>query len=439
MEGTLAFRGIRYARADRFGPAEVLPFQGADPESPRGPVPPQNPSRFNVLLGPPAALDQDEDCQFLSVFTSGLSGRRPVMIWFHGGAFITGGGELPWYDGTLLAAEQDVVVVSVTARLGALGYLFPEGEGAAERPSPATTDQMAAIEWVHRNIESFGGDPDDITLFGQSAGGFSLEVMLRWGLGPYVRAAIIQSGFIGQPSLSHDPASVTRQAADFVALLGKDPRSSSTAELLSAQVEFARRAGTVEVWGPVRPSEEKRIEVSLLAGWTRHDTFPYVAMENGVFEPYPRHLETFSEEVRRRNHHEIAVGTFEVLDEVVNGGQPAWLYEFDWEIPASGWGAPHCIELPFLLGDRHAWRAAPMLRGADWQRVEQQSRHLRAVWASFARHRRPGDEWIQYDPVTRTANSITDLFGTPARPHCGAPSQAEVGTDVAGHSKQEKV
>lgn len=410
MGASLAFRGIRYATAERFGSAKLLAFQGIDPERPRGPVPPQNPSRFDVLLGPPAPLEQSEDCQVLSVFTPEQAGRRPVMIWFHGGAFITGGGELPWYDGTHFAAEHDVVVVSVTARLGVLGYLVPDSSATGEQPSPAMTDQMVAIEWVRRNIELFGGDPRNITLFGQSAGGFSVEVMLRWGLGPHVRGAIIQSGFIKQPSLTHDRASMARQAADFVTLLGKDPRSSSVEELLSAQAEFARQAGTVEVWGPIRPPSEKPIQMPLLAGWTRHDTLPYILMDNNIFEPQPEHFDQFAREVAHRNHNEISEGTFELLDDAVAHDHPAWLYEFDCIIPTAGWGSPHCIELPFLLGDHQAWSAAPIIRGVDSQALEEQGRRVRSVWTSFARHRAPSSGWRRYDPTTRTVNQINVAF-----------------------------
>lgn len=401
-----AFRGLRYARADRFASAELTPFDGTMVEGDRGPLPPQNPSRFDAILGPPAPLEQREDCQVLSIFTPATTGQRPVMIWFHGGAFITGGGELPWYDGTALAVEQDVVVVSVTARLGALGYLFPDGLESAIRPSPAMTDQLAAVEWVHRYIEQFGGDPENITLFGQSAGGFSIEVMLRWGIGPEVRGAIVQSGFIKQPSLTHERDTVTTQAMEFRALLNQDPRSATVAELLAAQAEYARQVGTVEVWGPVRPSAEKPVSLPLLAGWTKDDTLPYVLMENDVVAPDASHFALYGEEVRQRNAKEIARGTFDTLDDALAHGQRGWAYEFELHVPTSGWGAPHCMDLPFLLGDHDSWRAAPIVRGADWSLLAQQGSYVREIWASFARDQDPGHGWIAYHPTSKPLNRL---------------------------------
>src|SRR3954466_15976830 len=102
-ERSRAYRNIRYAVAERFGPAEAVPFDGMVDDRERGPVSPQNPSRFDAIIGPPAPLAQSEDCQVRSGFTPRASGRRPVVVWFHGGASITGGGELPWYDGGRLA------------------------------------------------------------------------------------------------------------------------------------------------------------------------------------------------------------------------------------------------------------------------------------------------------------------------------------------------
>jgi para-nitrobenzyl esterase len=330
------------------------------------------------------------------------------MVWFHGGAFITGGGELPWYDGDLLAAQQDVVVVTVTARLGALGYLCLD----RDRPSPAATDQMTAIEWVHRYIDQFGGDPDNITLFGQSAGGFAIEVMLRWGVGPYVRGAILQSAFIKQDGITYRPADAARQADTFTAFVDCDLRSLPVAELLAAQDEFAKQAGTVEVWAPVRPPVERQIELPLIAGFTTHDTLPFVLMKNGISKPRSEHFDVFREEVDRRNHVEISRGNYDTLDEACRSGQRCWLYEFDCDVPGSGWGAPHCIELPFLLGHWEAWSSAAILHGADEDVFHQRGRSLRAIWGSFAHRRHPGVTWVEYDAETRVANRLSPVLVT---------------------------
>ena len=406
MREVLAFRNIRYARAQRFAPAEPLPFAGCVDKERRGPVPPQNPSRYEPLMGPMEPLVQSEDCQVLSVFTNGLTGRRPVMIWFHGGAFVTGGGELPWYDGTRLAAEQAIVVVSVTARLGALGHLCLGDHDGGIGPSPATTDQLAAVEWVHRHVDQFGGDPDNITLFGQSAGGFAVEIMVRWGLGPHVKGAVIQSGFIKETGLVYTREDARRQAEAFESLIGRPPHSLTIPDMLAAQVAFAQSMGAPLVWAPVRPDVEAPFGIPLLAGMTRHDNLPYVLMEQGIAEPSPPHFDAFAAEVERRNDVDIAQQNRSLLEEAISHGARGWEYEFCWDVPESGWGSPHCIELPFLLGDREAWQGARMLRGADWNLLDARGRQLRAVWASFARDHDPGRGWIAYDPATKPINRI---------------------------------
>jgi para-nitrobenzyl esterase len=400
MSNCLAFRNIRYAKAQRFAAAEIVPFDGAEAGGRRGPLPPQNPSRYELVLGSQAPLAQSEDCQILSVFTPAVSGKRPVMLWFHGGAHITGGGQLPWYDGDRLAAEQDLVVVSVSARLGALGYLQLENP---DGPSPAITDQMAAIEWVHRHIDRFGGDPDHLTLFGQSAGAFSIEVLLRWGLGKHVTGAIMQSGFMNKGALSYKRADVGEQSDRFKKLVGRDLRSVAVAELLEKQQEFARQAGTALVWAPVRPTKERGIEIPVIAGWTRDEMFSYILIEEGRMRPEPGDLAVYAEEIARQNTTVIDSCYF-VANDAVKTGSKSWLYQFNWDVPQSNWGAVHCIELPFLLGGREAWQAAPMLKGGDWKLLDQRGKHMRAMWASFARNGDPGEDWIEYQQTDKVVN-----------------------------------
>ena len=118
---------------------------------------------------------QSEDCLTVNVFTPGLDNRaRPVMVWMHGGGFSAGSGNYLLYDGTNLAKKEDVVVVSVNHRLNIFGYLHLAGIGGekwAQSTNVGVQDLVAALQWVKDNIESFGGDPDRVTIFGQSGGG----------------------------------------------------------------------------------------------------------------------------------------------------------------------------------------------------------------------------------------------------------------------------
>src|SRR5207244_5548439 len=141
----------------------------------------------------------EEGCLTLNVWTPAVDdARRPVMVWIHGGAFVNGSGATPWYDGTRFAEHGDVVVVTINYRLGALGFLHLAdvgGEQYASSGNVGLLDQVAALTWVRDNIATFGGDPDNVTIFGESAGGMSVGRLLRlpWARGLFHRA-IPQSG-----------------------------------------------------------------------------------------------------------------------------------------------------------------------------------------------------------------------------------------------------
>ena len=170
---------------------------------------------------PPPRWDEGA-CLTLNVTTPGLDdAKRPVMFWIHGGAFVNGAGSLSIYDGTSFATQGDVVVVTINYRLGAFGFLHLDeifGEEFAGSGNCGILDQVAALEWVRDNIEAFGGDPDQVTIFGESAGGMSVGTLL--GLpaaeGLYAQA-IVQSG---SSSYVNRPDHATRTARDVLARVG---------------------------------------------------------------------------------------------------------------------------------------------------------------------------------------------------------------------------
>ena len=119
--------------------------------------------------------ESETDCLSLNIWTPSINnGNRPVMVWIHGGAFIVGGGANPMYDGSALALGGNVVIVTLNYRLGALGFLNTPGVTA----NIGMLDQIAALRWVRDNIEAFGGDPNNITIFGESAGGISVITLM---------------------------------------------------------------------------------------------------------------------------------------------------------------------------------------------------------------------------------------------------------------------
>jgi para-nitrobenzyl esterase len=181
----LRFAGIPFA-APPVGdlrwapPAPVEPWDGVRDAKAFGATALQNPDMLTAFLGM-VPEPQDEDCLFLNVRTPASDdARRPVMVWIHGGAFIFGSGSSPLYDGTPIVDGGDVVLVTVNYRLGAFGFLelgWVDDEVAGSG-NVGLMDQVAALEWVRDNIAAFGGDPGNVTIFGESAGAMSVTSLL---------------------------------------------------------------------------------------------------------------------------------------------------------------------------------------------------------------------------------------------------------------------
>jgi para-nitrobenzyl esterase len=228
--GVLQFRGIPYARAERFGPARPTDgWVGIRDATAFGPMAHQNPSPLEAMLGA-QSQGGDEDCLVVNVYTPAADdAARPVMVWIHGGAFIAGSGHVPWYNGANLARLYDVVVVTLNYRLGALGFLHlghlePALAGSG---SNGIGDQVQALRWVRDNIAAFGGDPANVTIFGESAGGMSVSTLLSAPSAAGLFAgAIAQSG---AASHAHDTSTAEWVTERFLAALGL---SAATADVL---------------------------------------------------------------------------------------------------------------------------------------------------------------------------------------------------------------
>ena len=184
----LLFAGIPYAQAPveslRFRPPQPLAkFSEPYPALKFSPAAPQIPSGGMTDSAP---VRWSEDCLYLNisaplaVLEDGDAGGRAVMVWIHGGGYTSGQGAIPWYNGNRFAKNNDIVVVSINYRLGALGFvdLTHLGEEFATSNINGTLDQIAALQWVQDNIAAFGGDPSRVTIAGESAGGFSVATLM---------------------------------------------------------------------------------------------------------------------------------------------------------------------------------------------------------------------------------------------------------------------
>ncbi|MET8684446.1 carboxylesterase family protein [Streptomyces sp. NPDC004732] len=378
---------IRYATAERF--ARPRPVADHDPRPVDGEISPQPPSRLDFVMGTPQdSHPQGEDCLNLSISTPARDeGARPVLVWLHGGGFSSGAGLMDWYDGSVLAAEGDVVVVSVNYRLGALGYLCLDG---VSEGNLGLYDQVEALRWVHTHIAAYGGDPSNVTVLGQSAGGISVRLLMELpearGL---FRRAVLQSAPLEITARPHKESLALGQF--FAETLGTDPRTADIPAILVAQGETAlfhlRTAGRrmepafvpVEgidpLPGPGAPSGENVRGLDVLYGWNADDM---TVFQGEGEDTAVRTREVYEEPLTRYG------------ERLAEAGARVHAYRINWRPAGSPLGAAHCLELPLLFGTYDAWRSAPVLGTTPRAEIEELGRALRSAWLAFARTGTPG-------------------------------------------------
>src|SRR5579862_8204683 len=245
--GVVVFRAVPYAAPPigelRFSPPQPMPaWRGMRDASKDGPIAPQGRSRLAHVMGD-FERPQSEDCLTLNIWTPAADGKkRPVMVWIHGGAFASGAGSLPWYSGERFAAQGDLVFVSINYRLGALGFLCLPGVSPGNL---GLLDQVAALRFVRDNIAAFGGDPNNVTVIGQSAGAASIAILMtmRQADGLF-RRAILQSTPFGRMSRTlEDAHRIGRRLLDVLELKPErvgDLKSLPFTRLVTAQGELGR-------------------------------------------------------------------------------------------------------------------------------------------------------------------------------------------------------
>jgi para-nitrobenzyl esterase len=457
-DGISIFKGVRYGATTegrRFmaplppkpwaGVADALDYGTQSPQAKAGAT-----SLFTSWANPRAA---SEDLLFLNVWTPGLRDgkKRPVMVWFHGGGFVTGSGSSNAYEGTRLAKKGDVVVVTVNHRLNTFGYLYlaqlSSDPALADSGNVGNLDMVLSLQWVRDNIAEFGGDPGNVLIFGESGGGAKVSTLMTMpsATGLFHRA-VVQSG---SSIRVRTPDAATASAKAFMKVLGLQPNQVDELRKLpmqklidalnntpaEANIAFSPvldgRSLARHPFDPDAPPASAR--VPLLVGTIKDENTLLIgnrspAMFNLTWESLPAALKPFTgdldantliADMRKLYPSAKASDIFFTVSTVRNfrngaikqaelksqqGGAPAFLYELVWETPVEGgkWKAPHALEIGMVF-DNVAKSASMSGIGPDQQKIADQ---MSDAWLKFARSGNPG--WPAYN-LTQRPTMVFDV------------------------------
>lgn len=466
--GTYTFKGIPYAKAERFmAPQKPDSWTGVRSSTTYGPVCPTDPTTgvndeiefaFQHNWG-----YSNENCLSLNVWTTQANAtqKRPVMVWLHGGGFTAGSSvELPSYDGENLARRNDVVVVTLNHRLNVLGYLDLSAYGDKYKSSAnaGLLDLVAALQWVRANVAQFGGDPNNVTIFGQSGGGGKVTSLMN---APAAKGlfhkAIVQSGSYITSFMEKDVAQ--KVSAALLADLKLQPNQVDSLQKMPYEKLYAagkramsqvgqslkaeNRPAFGLSWGPIldgtflpyQPTEPQALELAknipLLVGSTKTEFGPFSPLNR------PADLEAAKANLQKRFGDKtdayvaalkkaypettlpadyvnvdigFRAGTIRQANQkaAVAGAAPVYMYVFTWASPVNDgmYKSMHCMELPFVFDN--ITRCEEMTGGGKGAHLL--ADRMSKAWVAFARTGNPNHKGLPNWPAYTAQTGAAMLF-----------------------------
>ena len=466
------YKGIQYATAKRFE-AAVKPasWEGVKSTTMYGPVSPLINETTSIQDESEFVFDHDwgfpnEECLSLNIWSPSVTDtkKRPVLFWIHGGGFTTGSShELPSYDGENLAKKGDVVVVTINHRLNVLGFLDLSAYGDKYKHSANNSilDMTMALEWVKNNISNFGGDPNNVTIFGQSGGGAKVNTLMAMPKAKGLfHKAINQSGSFRSAMLEKEDTQDI--AKETIAILGLDDSNidsiqnipfevlaDASSKALGIVAEKMKAAGKPVIgfglsWGPSRDGNDLPYQISspealalskdipLLIGTVKNEFAPFANMRfagaseetimNHIKETYKENADAYITAVKKA--YPTDTDPKDLLDvdtmfrpgavlqandkSALKDGAPVYMYLFTWQSPVfdGKYKALHCMELPFVFDNISL--ANQMTGGGEDAQVLAEK--MSGAWINFAKTGNPNYKNLPEWPAYNEDNTATMHF-----------------------------
>ncbi len=453
-ESIRIFKGIPFAAPPTGdlrwqAPRPVQSWEGVRPCTEYGPSPVQNkPEPFycwtEEFIAKPEPLS--EDCLYLNIWTSARSQteKQPVFVWIYGGGLVSGSSNCDIYDGEEMA-KKGVVFVSINYRVGVFGFMahpgLTEESGYHASGNYGFLDQIAALGWIRDNILAFGGDPDNVTIAGQSAGAFSVHALIASALAKGLfNKAILQSGGLFSNRLMQNLEEAEQAGLHFMEVAGVNSldalRAMPAEQILALGNDSAVGRFGVTLDNYVLPVDllahfEQKLHnhVPIMAGWVTGDgalmgqtemtLAQYMAAAESQYgDRATEFLSIFpaatDEEVRQMNSKLAMLNFAGITVHMLSGfnSHPTFVYEFGHLPPDKpdfpNYGAFHTSEVPFVLHTLHAWNR-------PWRTVDEKIENwMSSYWAHFARTGNPNGEdlpeWKMYDKISGHILMIGDTI-----------------------------